>query len=81
MKQETKQIKVLGSGCTKCQKTAELIERIAAEQGVEVNITKETDAQVFLQYGVMSTPAVIIDEVLKHSGSIPHTDQVKGWLA
>ena len=76
-----KQIKVLGSGCTKCQKTAELIERIASEQGVEVNVSKETDAQTFLQYGVMSTPAVVIDELLKHSGSIPHTDQVKEWLA
>ncbi|WP_067094029.1 thioredoxin family protein [Marinomonas atlantica] len=76
-----KQIKVLGSGCTKCQKTAELIERIASEQGVEVNVSKETDAQTFLQYGVMSTPAVVIDKQLKHSGSIPHTDQVKEWLA
>lgn len=76
-----KQVKVLGSGCTKCQKTAELIERIAAEQGVEVNVSKETDPQTFLQYGVMSTPAVVIDDELKHSGSIPHTDQVKGWLA
>ncbi|SBT17646.1 hypothetical protein MGA5115_01762 [Marinomonas gallaica] len=75
-----KQIKVLGSGCTKCQKTAELIERIASEQGVEVHVSKETDAQTFLQYGVMSTPAVVIDEQLKHSGSIPHTDQVKEWL-
>ncbi|WP_067220426.1 thioredoxin family protein [Marinomonas gallaica] len=75
-----KQIKVLGNGCTKCQKTAELIERIASEQGVEVHVSKETDAQTFLQYGVMSTPAVVIDEQLKHSGSIPHTDQVKEWL-
>lgn len=76
-----KQIKVLGSGCTKCQKTAELIERIASEQGIDVHVSKETDAQVFLQYGVMSTPAVVIDEQLKHSGSIPHTNQVKEWLA
>ena len=75
-----KQVKVLGSGCSKCKKTAELIEKLAQEQGIEVQVIKETDPQTFLQYGVMSTPAVVIDEQLKHSGSIPHTDQVKGWL-
>ena len=75
-----KQIKVLGSGCTKCTKTAELIDKLAQESGVHVNVTKETDPQVIMGYGVMSTPAVVIDEQLVHSGSIPHRDQVQAWL-
>ena len=76
-----KQIKVLGSGCKKCTKTAESIERIALEQGVKVTVTKETDLQVIMSYNVMSTPAVVIDEQLVHSGSMPHTDQILEWLS
>lgn len=76
-----KQIQVLGSGCAKCTKTAELIEKIAREQGSPVNVTKETDPQVIMAYGVMSTPAVVINEQLVHSGSVPHTAQIQEWLS
>jgi len=75
-----KEIKVLGSGCTKCVKTAELIQSIAADRGVEVNVVKETDPEVFMRYGVMRTPAVVVDEELKHSGSIPDRTQIAEWL-
>ncbi|GGK70929.1 thioredoxin family protein [Amphritea balenae] len=75
-----KTIKVLGSGCAKCTKTAELIEKLAAELGVDVRVIKETDAQTIMTYGVMSTPAVVIDEQLIHSGSIPTQVDVSGWL-
>jgi small redox-active disulfide protein 2 len=73
-------IKVLGSGCAKCIKTAELIEKIANEQGVSVSVYKETSPEAMMSYGVMSTPAVVIDETLVHIGSIPQTSQVKEWL-
>lgn len=75
-----KTIKVLGTGCAKCIKTAELIEKVAQEQDVSVAVTKETDPQVIMAYGVMSTPAVVIDEQLIHSGSVPQAAQVKEWL-
>ena len=75
-----KTIKVLGSGCTKCSKTAELIEKLAAEQGVDVTVVKETDAEVIMAYGVMRTPAVVIDEELVHSGGIPAQNDVTAWL-
>jgi len=75
-----KTIKVLGSGCAKCAKTAETITRVAAELGVEVMLLKATDPQLFMQYGVMSTPAVVVDEVLVHSGSIPHRSEIERWL-
>lgn len=75
-----KTIKVLGTGCAKCIKTAELIEKVAQEQGISVAVTKETDPQVIMAYGVMSTPAVVIDEQLIHSGSVPQAAQVKEWL-
>lgn len=75
-----REIKVLGSGCSKCVKTAEVIKRIADACGVPVNVVKETSAEVIMSYGVMSTPAVVIDEKLVHSGSIPSSKMVEGWL-
>jgi glutaredoxin len=75
-----KNILVLGSGCAKCTKTAEIIEKIAQEIDVKVSIKKETNPQVIMNYGVMSTPAVVINEKLVHSGSIPHRENVVKWL-
>lgn len=75
-----KEIKVLGTGCAKCTKTVEVIAKIATELNVDVHVIKETDPEVIMGYGVMSTPAVIIDEVNVHSGSIPHRQEIEIWL-
>ncbi|BBW91384.1 MULTISPECIES: thioredoxin family protein [Alteromonadales] len=75
-----KEIKVLGTGCAKCTKTIEVIAKIATELNVDVHVIKETDPEVIMGYGVMSTPAVIIDEVNVHSGSIPHRQEIELWL-
>ena len=75
-----KEIKVLGTGCAKCTKTVEVISKIANELNVDAHIIKETDPEVIMGYGVMSTPAVIIDEVNVHSGSIPHRQEIEIWL-
>jgi glutaredoxin len=75
-----KQVKVLGSGCSKCVKTAELIKAIAAENEVPVNVVKETSAEVIMSYGVMSTPAVVIDEIVVHYGSIPDKTKIQSWF-
>ncbi len=75
-----KTVKVLGSGCKKCIKAAELVEAVALELGVEVNIEKESSPEAMLAYGVMSTPAIVIDETLVHSGSIPGRESVVNWL-
>ena len=76
-----KTFKVLGSGCKKCEKTAALIRQIADEQGAEVSVVKETNPEQFMHYGVMSTPAVVMDEALVHAGSIPHREAVAAWLS
>ena len=76
-----KRIKVLGSGCSKCVKTAEIIARVASDMGVEVDVIKETDAEAIMSYGVMSTPAVAVDEQVVHSGSIPAQDAIRDWLS
>ncbi|MBK1651509.1 thioredoxin family protein [Halorhodospira halochloris] len=75
-----KHIKVLGSGCTKCNKTAQIIEEKAANMGLTVQVEKETRPEALFEYGVMSTPAVVVDEQLVHSGSIPESGKIEEWL-
>ncbi|WP_196160350.1 thioredoxin family protein [Reinekea sp. G2M2-21] len=75
------QVKVLGSGCAKCVKTADLIASIAQEMDVAISVSKITDPETIMGYGVMSTPAVVINEQVVHSGAIPHTRQITTWLS
>ncbi|MCB1704872.1 MAG: thioredoxin family protein [Halioglobus sp.] len=75
-----KNIEVLGSGCSKCVKTAELVQAVADDCRVSVQVTKETNPQALLTYHVMSTPAVVVDGQLMHSGSIPDKTQIEKWL-
>ena len=75
-----KDIKVLGSGCAKCTKTAELIQTIATEKGVDIQLVKETSPEVIMGHGVMSTPAVVVDNLVMHSGSIPDRKKIESWL-
>lgn len=76
-----KNVIVLGSGCAKCVKTADLIDKIALEIGAEIRVSKETRPEVIMSYGVMSTPAVVVDNIVVHRGSIPHREQIESWLA
>jgi predicted thioredoxin/glutaredoxin len=75
-----KEIEVLGSGCKKCIKAAELIQTVADDCGVSVHVVKQPSPEVMLKYGVMSTPAVVIDNQLVHSGSIPDRKKIEEWL-
>lgn len=73
-------IEVLGSGCAKCRATVEVIERVARERGVEIALTKVEDMRAIVGYGVMSTPAVVVDGKIVHSGGVPSGETVAAWL-
>jgi small redox-active disulfide protein 2 len=73
-------IKVLGTGCKKCEQTAELIQAKAAELAVDATVEKVTDPATIMEYGAMSTPAVAIDGKLVHSGGKPSDKEVIRWL-
>ncbi len=75
-----KRIQVLGSGCRNCEITYNAIREAARQAGVEIELKKVTDIATILGYGVMSTPAVVVDDKLVHAGSIPGPDQVRGWV-
>ncbi|MFO7582655.1 thioredoxin family protein [Guyparkeria sp.] len=75
-----KQIQVLGSGCANCQRTYQLIEEVARREGVAVDIEKVEDMADILAMGVMSTPGVVVDGKVVHSGGLPGQKQVVEWL-
>ena len=75
-----KVVKVLGSGCRNCEITAKAIAQAAKEAGVEIELQKVTDMAEIVAYGVLSTPGVVIDGQVVHSGSIPGPDQVRAWV-
>lgn len=75
-----KQIKILGSGCRNCQTTYELISKTADELGVKVQLEKVEDIGQIMGYGVMSTPGVVIDGKVVHTGSVPSRDTIALWL-
>lgn len=73
-------ITVLGKGCARCESTIHRIEREAAELGVPVQITKISDEIEIIKSGVMTTPAVMVDGKIIHSGGIPSIESVRSWL-
>ncbi|ESQ11339.1 MAG TPA: thioredoxin family protein [Chromatiaceae bacterium] len=75
-----KNIKVLGSGCRNCEITAKVISQAAKEAGVEIELEKVTDIAEIMAFGVMSTPGVVVDGKLVHSGGIPGPESVRAWV-
>ena len=76
----TKNIKVLGSGCRNCEITANVIAAAAKQAQVDIELEKVTDIADIMAYGVMSTPGVVINGKVVHSGGIPGPDLVKAWM-
>lgn len=73
-------VKILGSGCTKCNKLYEKVKEIAAANNISAEFIKETDIQEIMKYKVMMTPAVVINEKVLCYGVIPKDEQILQWL-
>lgn len=74
------EIKILGPGCARCEKTAKLVQEVVAETGADARVEKVTDMMQIAAYGVVSTPAVLVNGNLKSTGKIPKKDEIAGWL-
>lgn len=75
-----KNVKILGTGCANCRNTVQLVESIAKELGVEISLEKVEDIQAIMAYGVMSTPAVVIDTKVVHAGGVPGREKIEQWF-
>jgi small redox-active disulfide protein 2 len=73
-------IKVLGSGCANCHKLEALAVQAVGELGIDAEIVKVTDYPEIMAYGVMSTPALVVDEKLVLAGRVPSYDEVRTIL-
>lgn len=73
-------IEVLGSGCTKCQKLMGLLKEAVNELGSEAEILKVDDYKTIVAYGVMATPALVINGNVKVYGKIPSYDEIKNII-
>jgi len=73
-------IEILGVGCAKCHKLEEIVREVATKEGINADISKVEDFKKIMNYGVMTTPALVIDGEVKIAGKIPSIDQIKGWI-
>jgi small redox-active disulfide protein 2 len=73
-------IEVLGTGCAKCNKLEETARKAADELGVEYEVVKVKDINDIMNYGVMITPALVVNGVVKVAGKVPAVDEVKKMI-
>lgn len=74
------EVKVLGSGCSKCKATYSAIERVAKANNLDINLTKVDDIAEIMSYNIMTTPAVVVDGVVRLKGHVPTETEVKTLL-
>ena len=74
------EIKVLGTGCAKCKATYQAIEKAIKENNLDIKLTKVEDIVEILNSGVMTTPVIIVDGVVKIKGHIPSEKEIRHLL-
>lgn len=73
-------IEILGTGCSKCKTLYENAKKAVEESGVAADITKVEDIPSIMKYGVMSTPALVVDGKVKFSGKVASVSEIMGML-
>ena len=73
-------IQILGTGCPKCIKLEELAKKAVAELGVEAQVEKVKDIDKIISFGVMVTPALVVDGTVKAAGRVPDIETIKSFL-
>jgi small redox-active disulfide protein 2 len=74
------EIKILGTGCSKCKTLEKITRDVVAANGIEANITKVEDIMDIMKYGVMTTPALVVDGNVVAKGRIPSAEEIKQML-
>ena len=73
-------IEVLGMGCANCNKLYQNALDAVKMSGKEIEVTKVEDIKNIMGYGVLSTPALVIDGVVKVAGKVPKPEEINGWI-
>jgi len=77
----TKAIKILGTGCPKCKQTTAIVEEVVKENNLNATIEKVEDIMKIMEYNVLSSPAIIIDEEIMIKGRVPSKKEVLELLS
>lgn len=75
-----KDVKVLGSGCKRCETTEAMVKEAAAKLGIDVKVEKVTDYAEIARFGIASTPGIVIDGKVVHAGGLPRAEALEKWL-
>ena len=73
-------VQILGSGCAKCKTLEERVRQLVTKHQLLVEVEKVTDLQEIIKYGIMMTPGLVVDGVVKSVGSIPKDEQILLWM-
>jgi small redox-active disulfide protein 2 len=76
-----KKVQILGTGCPKCKKLFELSLQTVKDLGIDAEVTKVEDINEIIKFGVMMTPALVVDGEVKVVGRIPKPDEIKTMVA
>lgn len=74
------EVLVLGTGCTKCKSLEKLTRQIVEEEGIDAQVSKVEDIMEIMKYGVMSTPALVVDGQVVVSGKLPSRNEIITFL-
>jgi len=75
-----RKLQILGTGCAKCRMLADHAEQAARELGIQYTLEKVTDINDIIAFGVVSTPALVVDGEIKVSGRVPTAEAIKPLL-
>jgi small redox-active disulfide protein 2 len=76
-----KKLQIIGAGCAKCRVLAEHTEQAAKALGIDYTLEKVTDIHDIIAFGVLATPALVVDGEIKVAGRVPSADALKPLLA
>jgi small redox-active disulfide protein 2 len=75
-----KKVEILGPGCPKCKFVEKRVKETIEELGIDAGVKEVTDMATIMKYGVMATPAVVVDGSVKSEGRIPTRKEIENWL-
>ncbi len=74
------EVKILGTGCARCQRLEQLTREVAADCSVAIDVDHVTDMARILEYPIAGTPALVVNGEVKCSGRLPRKEEIAGWL-